>query len=135
MNPILGKQLILLYGVERHPLTNDVDASLTLLIPSLVLLHLYISPFTKVEESFNIQATRDILVYGIPFQDVGAALEDRFDHVEFPGAVPRTFVGATILAGLSKPWQNFVTDGMQMQLVGKSSNRIPYPNATPADED
>ncbi|KOS22496.1 putative Dol-P-Man:Man(7)GlcNAc(2)-PP-Dol alpha-1 [Escovopsis weberi] len=73
-----------------------LDASL-FLIP---LLHLLVSPHTKVEESFNLQATHDILVYGIPLRD--PLRLQAFDHSSFPGAVPRTFVGPVVLAGLSQ---------------------------------
>jgi alpha-1,6-mannosyltransferase len=62
-----------------------------------------VAPYTKVEESFNIQATHDILEYGFPTQKISAGLRATYDHIEFPGAVPRTFVGALALSGLSKP--------------------------------
>lgn len=66
---------------------------------ALVSFHLVISPFTKVEESFNIQAIHDILKFGIfPFETI-----DNYDHKQFPGVVPRTFLGSLVVAGLAKP--------------------------------
>ncbi|KAI2028765.1 alpha-1,6- mannosyltransferase [Ophidiomyces ophidiicola] len=81
---------------------------LLLLIPCLVFLHLFLSPYTKVEESFNIQAVHDILKYGIPSGDTSTAFRENYDHFTFPGAVPRTFVGAVVLAGVARPfiWLN-----------------------------
>ncbi|PGH31552.1 alpha-1,6-mannosyltransferase [[Emmonsia] crescens] len=79
------------------------DWFLLALIPGLILLHLYVSPYTKVEESFNIQAIHDILTYGIPSEDVTNKLRTKYDHFSFPGAVPRTFVGALIVSGIAKP--------------------------------
>lgn len=67
------------------------------------LLHLLAAPYTKVEESFNLQATHDILTYGTPTHDVHARLSSTYDHFTFPGAVPRTFVGSVLLAGVSQP--------------------------------
>ncbi|KAF2099301.1 alpha-1,6-mannosyltransferase subunit Ecm39 [Rhizodiscina lignyota] len=93
------------------------DAFLTLLIPSVILLHLFVSPYTKVEESFNIQAAHDILTYGIPTSDVAQYLNQNYDHVSFPGSVPRTFTGALVLAGLSKPWTGWLTAPEQRQLL------------------
>jgi alpha-1,6-mannosyltransferase len=58
-----------------------------------------VAPYTKVEESFNIQAVHDLLSY-TPFRPLST---QSFDHFSFPGAVPRTFVGASLLATLSKP--------------------------------
>ncbi|KAF2750837.1 glycosyltransferase family 22 protein [Sporormia fimetaria CBS 119925] len=87
------------------------------LTPTTILLHLYISPYTKVEESFNIQATHDILAYGIPTKNVDQYLETHYDHVHFPGAVPRTFTGAVVLAALAKPWMRFCSDYADVQML------------------
>jgi len=95
--------------------------ALLLAFPLLITLHLYISPYTKVEESFNIQAVRDIVAYGIPTRDVAVKLEAHYDHMTFPGAVPRTFVGAVVLAGISEPllWlAGDALDGEGRQSVG-----------------
>jgi alpha-1,6-mannosyltransferase len=81
-------------------------------------MHLVISPYTKVEESFNIQATHDILIYGFPTKDIAERLKAEYDHFAFPGAVPRTFVGALMLAGFSKPLLSVFGWGQQGQLVG-----------------
>ncbi len=80
-------------------------------------MHLLYSPFTKVEESFNIQAIHDILCYGIPLTDVERA---NYDHVTFSGSVPRTFIGALFLAGLSQPWTSWLTAPEQVQTLGDS---------------
>ena len=92
---------------------------LSLLIPSLILLHLLVAPYTKVEESFNIQATHDIITYSsLP----GNFLKNLrfFDHVDFPGAVPRTFVGALALAIVSKPITAF-TGAEYAQIVVRAA--------------
>jgi alpha-1,6-mannosyltransferase len=87
-----------------------------LIFPFLVLLHLYVSPFTKVEESFNIQAAHDILKYGVPTENIELRFKAQYDHMEFPGAVPRTFIGALMLAGIARPvlW---LRDGLDQQMV------------------
>lgn len=69
----------------------------------MVLVHLLAAPYTKVEESFNIQAVHDILVYGTPVRDINARITANYDHATFPGAVPRTFVGAVLLSGFGEP--------------------------------
>ncbi|KAI5958768.1 ECM39 [Candida margitis] len=66
---------------------------------ALVTYHLVIAPYTKVEESFNIQAIHDILNYGA----FSTESIEQYDHKQFPGAVPRTFIGSLVLALLAKP--------------------------------
>jgi alpha-1,6-mannosyltransferase len=89
------------------------------LIPTFILVHLVVSPYTKVEESFNIQAMHDILVHGIPTQNVDQFLTANYDHVSFPGSVPRTFAGALLLCGLSRPFVWLTRNGEQVQLLGR----------------
>ncbi|KAH8675551.1 glycosyltransferase family 22 protein [Xylariales sp. PMI_506] len=80
-----------------------LDILLSLTIPALVIVHLIAAPYTKVEESFNIQATHDIIAYGLPTRDVFRRLSTQYDHFDFPGAVPRTFLGPVMLAGVTQP--------------------------------
>ncbi|KAI4101400.1 MAG: hypothetical protein LQ339_005049 [Xanthoria mediterranea] len=85
-----------------------VDIVIAALIPTLILFHLIWAPYTKVEESFNIQATHDILTYGVrdlffPNGSSELQLKDHYDHLTFTGPVPRTSVGALTLATASWP--------------------------------
>lgn len=99
-------------------LTPAPESFLSLLVPATILLHLAWAPYTKVEESFNIQAVHDILVHGIPTENVNHFLAEHYDHVSFPGSVPRTFSGALVLAGLSRPLVPFLRSPAQVQLLG-----------------
>jgi len=102
------------------------DQFLFLLLPAVVLLHLFLAPYTKVEESFNIQATHDILTYGIPWRQLSQGnyrLPEQYDHLTFTGPVPRTFVGPLALAGASWPSMRFGAGkggALRGQLIGES---------------
>ncbi|KAG9103790.1 dolichyl-P-Man:Man(7)GlcNAc(2)-PP-dolichol alpha-1,6-mannosyltransferase [Ceratobasidium sp. 370] len=58
--------------------------------------HVLLAPYTKVEESFNLHATHNVLAYG-----VSPSALPLYDHFVFPGAVPRTFIGSIVLAAAS----------------------------------
>ncbi|KAK3989149.1 Alg9-like mannosyltransferase family-domain-containing protein [Cladorrhinum sp. PSN332] len=90
-------------GASGMRIMRTFDLFLSILIPGLVLFHLILAPYTKVEESFNIQATHDVLVYGMPTSNVYERLHHTYDHFTFPGAVPRTFLGPVLLAAVAQP--------------------------------
>jgi alpha-1,6-mannosyltransferase len=62
----------------------------------LIWFYVLLFPYTKVEESFNLQAIHDIM-----------ELKSNivlYDHLEFPGVVPRTFIGALVTGICSMPF-------------------------------
>lgn len=91
-----------------------------LIIPSLVLLHLVVSPYTKVEESFNIQAVHDVLTYGVPTSNAHYKFKALYDHMTFSGSVPRTFVGALVTSAIAQPfvWLGGF-EGLKEQSIGR----------------
>jgi alpha-1,6-mannosyltransferase len=90
-NPPPGRALYL--GLFPEPDAWDY------LILAVTLVHIYGSPYTKVEESFNLQATHDFLFHRTSLSN--------YDHLEFPGVVPRTFIGAAATALLASPLSLF----------------------------
>ena len=107
--------------ISRTPLRHahgPIDTLIAALIPGAILLHLYFAPYTKVEESFNIQAIHDILTYGVPWRLSDWGLVKSYDHVTFPGSVPRTFVGPLALAGTAWPLLS-IFDRLDKQMTGK----------------
>ncbi|GAA5883193.1 hypothetical protein JCM3774_002415 [Rhodotorula dairenensis] len=80
--------------------------------------HVLLVPGTKVEESFTLHATRDVVVRG-----TSPAALAHYDHVEFRGAVPRSFIPPTWLATVSTPFLRLanqlgaVRDGLDAQII------------------
>ncbi|KAJ9049816.1 dolichyl-P-Man:Man(7)GlcNAc(2)-PP-dolichol alpha-1,6-mannosyltransferase [Entomophthora muscae] len=62
-----------------------------------MLTCIYLAPYTKVEESFNLQTIHDFLF-------LGPKRLKEFDHFEFPGVVPRTCFSGLIISLLVYPY-------------------------------
>lgn len=96
----------------------------TTLLLSVATLYILSCPFNKVEESFNTQAVHDIiniLPQKLPLHDldnlpVGSETAVRsqlpWDHMIFPGVVPRTFLGALFVALPLKSLTYFMSIGL-----------------------
>ena len=88
-------------------ITGFVFASMVML--AMTLLHVQVAPFSKVEESFSLHATHDLLHRCAPpllpsssfLPPLPVCNISSFDHIEFPGVVPRTFLPPLALAASS----------------------------------
>ena len=70
-----------------------VKWDVALLLYSWLLV--FLCPYTKVEESFNMQAMHDIMFHQHNI--------DSYDHLVFTGPVPRTMLGSVIVSTASSP--------------------------------
>ncbi|ETN78213.1 plasmid Maintenance Protein [Necator americanus] len=77
---------------------DNIDGSEWMVVIAM-LIHLLLAPGTKVEESFNVQATHDLIYHAYNL----TAEIFQYDHNDFPGVVPRTFVGPIYLAIFALP--------------------------------
>ena len=78
-------------------------------------------PSSSTCSSRPTPAVHDILVHGIPGSNVDQFFKTNYDHVAFPGSVPRTFAGALVLSGLSRPFVGLVEGkGEGLQVLGRT---------------
>ncbi|PLW27310.1 hypothetical protein PCASD_20687 [Puccinia coronata f. sp. avenae] len=89
-------------GIAGEPQRVHLAAIMLVISAALIVflstfLHLFLSPFTKVEESFNLHAIHDFI-----HQPSLSAVAHAGDHVQFPGPLPRTFIGALLLGSIAR---------------------------------
>jgi alpha-1,6-mannosyltransferase len=86
-------------------MTRPYPQRLSLILSTLPFLitftHVLVSPYTKVEESFTLHAVHDVLGHGTDYK--------KWDYVQFPGAVPRSFLPSILIAAANWPWVKAAT--------------------------
>lgn len=98
----------------------------TSLFLSVAALYIVQAPFNKVEESFNTQAVHDIINLfpnNLPTSgdtsiqnynndsEVARRANLPWDHTQYPGVVPRTFLGALLVGLQMKLIKGFILNG------------------------
>ena len=90
-------------------------------LPFLVTFtHVLVSPYTKVEESFTLHAVHDVYAHGADYKS--------WDYVQFPGAVPRSFVPSLLIALMNWPMVKLFTalgvvkTKLGVQILGTSAD-------------
>ncbi|KAF8972290.1 alpha-1,6-mannosyltransferase subunit [Flammula alnicola] len=97
-----------------------MSVALDALIFATAWTHVILAPYSKVEESFNLHATHDVLMYGVGIDNLY-----NYDHFTFPGAVPRTFIGSVLLAWLTTPiihlaaWLRLISTKFDIQILAR----------------
>lgn len=92
-------------------------------------------PFNKVEESFNTHAVNDVInkfPQHLPQEDINKnfnqqsvlKLNQTWDHVVFPGVVPRTFVGSMFIGLIMKIPTTFLQNNDNTQLNLQIASRF-----------
>jgi alpha-1,6-mannosyltransferase len=90
--------------ISWAPLSQRRAAQAALIVTSVS--YLIACPYSKVEESFNVQATYDLFTYGLSpalsasFGSLHQGVALPYDHLQYPGVVPRTFFGPLILSSV-----------------------------------
>ncbi|OAY81148.1 Dol-P-Man:Man(7)GlcNAc(2)-PP-Dol alpha-1,6-mannosyltransferase, partial [Ananas comosus] len=108
--------------------TRSIDRSMEpihfagwdLMLGSIVAFYLFMVPYTKVEESFNVQRCMisftttitlkrqaqmlHVLWPSLQFKYISLEMVFMlYDHLDFPGVVPRTFIGAFLVSIIASP--------------------------------
>ncbi|KAI9341958.1 Alg9-like mannosyltransferase family-domain-containing protein [Obelidium mucronatum] len=84
-------------NINHHDLIAILPGALYDLLILMFMIHaVLLAPYTKVEESFNVQAVHDLML--LPVSQL-----NEYDHMSFPGVVPRTFIGPLFIKLISQP--------------------------------
>lgn len=109
-------------------ISNIILASESTLLLSVAALYIVNCPFNKVEESFNTQAVHDVvnlLPTNLPnhndrlLNQSETAIRDYYawDHTQFPGVVPRTWLGALIVGIPVKFIRLLISSGLLLEIL------------------